>query len=179
MSSIKIDKRFPYSHTNAIMRITEWKQKIIETLCMDDDIAKLLYYNTPDALSRPALTEDQKYDLYHKNIFGYQYNPDTVEQQKSFITLGISGFIPQESWRQFSQRYVMGYLYFNILCDIKIMDTDDGERRDLLLARIYDLFQDSDEYGMGHIQEGNLTELWQQNNKFGGYTLMMRVIDLK
>ena len=58
------------------------------------------------------------------------------------------------------------------------MNTDYGDRRDLLLMRVYDLFQDSDDYGMGHIKEGNLTELFDQNNKFGGYVLQMKVIDL-
>lgn len=177
----------PYKpHRSSIMMITEWKQRMMESIAMDDDISKLLYYNTPDALSRPPLTEDQKIQLVsydpdsdRRRIYPTRYTPNVVMDQRSFIGLGISGFVPQESWRQFSEKYVMGYLYFYILVDNSIMEIDEGQRQDLLLQRIYDLFQDSYDYGMGHIQEGNLTELWEQNNKFGGYALMMRVIDFK
>ncbi|MFT9003217.1 MAG: hypothetical protein ABF991_00750 [Liquorilactobacillus hordei] len=161
------------------MQITSWKQRMMDTVCHDDEIAKMLKYPTSDALSRDALTEDEKLALVKDKIHGVTYVPKTVENQGSYITMGISGFIPQESWRQFSQRYVMGYLYFNILVDRSIMEMDEGYRQDLLLQRIYDLFQDSDFYGMGKIQEGNLVENWQQDNRFGGYTIMFRVIDYK
>lgn len=36
---------------------------MMETMAMDDDLAKLLYYDSSDALSRPNLTEEQKYEL--------------------------------------------------------------------------------------------------------------------
>lgn len=177
-SGMTMDRRYPFQHQNSIMKIVDWRQKIMETLCLDKQIGKLLKYSTPDALDRPDLTEDESYDLINQNIFSYRYIPQTVETQKAFISLGISGFIPQESWRQFSQQFTMGYIWFYILNDISIMNTDYGDRRDLLLMRVYDLFQDSDDYGMGHIKEGNLTELFDQNNKFGGYVLQMKVIDL-
>ena len=169
---------------SSVRKITQWKQRIIEAIAMDDEIAKLLWYNTPDALSRPALTEDQKYELAdsssdHRRIYPTRYTPNVVMDQKSFIGLGISGFVPQESYQSFSQRYTMGYLYFYILVDNKIMDIDEGQRQDEILARVYDIFQDEKGFGFGTVQEGDLTEAWDQNNKFGGYVLMMRVVDLK
>ncbi|KRL07925.1 hypothetical protein FC92_GL000992 [Liquorilactobacillus hordei DSM 19519] len=161
------------------MQITRWKQNMMDTLCHDEDISKMLKYNAPDALTRDSLTEDDKLDLVNNRIFGTTYVPKTVEQQGSYITIGIGGFIPQESFRQFSERYVMGYLYFNILVDRNLMLMDEGYRQDLILQRVYDLFQDNNFYGMGRIQEGNLVENWEQDNRFGGYTLMFRVIDFK
>ena len=59
------------------------------------------------------------------------------------------------------------------------MDIDEGQRQDQILARIYDLFSDSRRYGIGTVKIGQLSELWEQNNKFGGYQLMMRVYDFK
>ena len=70
-------------------------------------------------------------------------------------------------------------LYFYILVDNEIMDIDEGQRQDKLLERIYDIFSDSRDYGMGELRIGGLSELWEQNNKFGGYQLMMRVYDFK
>lgn len=179
MPSIELDRRVIHSPKGSLMMITEWKQKIMEVLCMDDELAKLLGYNSTDALSRKSLTENQKLDLVNKNIYGIRYVPDVVQEQKSFISLGLSGFVPQESFRQFSQRYVMGYIYFYILVDTQIMQIDEGYRQDLILSRVYDLFQDRDYFGIGKVQEGNMTELWEQNNKLGGYTLMFKVTDFK
>ena len=59
------------------------------------------------------------------------------------------------------------------------MDIDEGQRQDKILERIYDLFSDSRSYGMGELRIGGLSEEWEQNNKFGGYTLMMRIYDFK
>lgn len=170
-------------HNSSIRRITEWKQKMIAMMLEDEDITRLLYYNSPDALSRPKLTEDQIYELVDTGsskrcIYPTRYREDVIMDQMSFIGVSVSNFIPQESWRQFSQRYSMGYLYFYILVDTAIMDVEEGQRQDLLLQKIYDIFQGSNEFGMGEIKEGNLTELWDQNNKFGGWTLMIKVIDL-
>lgn len=166
-------------HSHSIMMITQWKQKIMDMLINDPELTKLLAYNSRDALSRRDLTEDERYDLVDKNVLGTRYLPSVVKDQKSIIGIGISGFVPQESWRQFSDKMIMGYVYFYILVDNEIMQTDTGYRQDLILARVYDLFQDSNFFGLGSLQEGNLTELWEQNNKFGGYTLMMRVVDTK
>ncbi|KRL91690.1 hypothetical protein FC43_GL001112 [Limosilactobacillus ingluviei DSM 15946] len=101
--------------------------------------------------------------------------------QQSFVGLSVSGFVPQEAfapYRTVADKYVMGYLYFWILVDNQIMDCDEGQRQDLLLEKIYDKFQDADNYGMGRLSVDDLQEVWEQNNKFGGYVLVMKVIDM-
>ena len=99
--------------------------------------------------------------------------------QESFIGMAISNFSFPEIHYHVTSDFVMGYLYFFILVDNKIMDIDEGQRQDQILARIYDLFSDSRSYGIGTVKVGGLSELWEQNNKFGGYQLMMRVYDFK
>ena len=37
-------------HVSSVMKISEWKQQMMETMAMDDDLAKLLYYDSSDAL---------------------------------------------------------------------------------------------------------------------------------
>ncbi|UNL37790.1 hypothetical protein G8B26_05005 [Limosilactobacillus reuteri] len=164
--------------------IGEWKQRVLEAVAMDDEISKLLWYNSADALSRPSLTEEQKVELVDSNsnkrrVFPTRYTKNVVMDQQSFIGMGIAGFAPQEVHYQYSDTYVIGYLYFYILVDNEIMDIDEGQRQDKLLERIYDIFSDSRHYGMGELRIGGLSELWEQNNKFGGYQLMMRVYDFK
>lgn len=171
-------------NTSSVMMIGEWKQKIVETIAMDDELSKLLWYNSEDALSQPSLTEEQKYELADahsdkRRVYPVRYTPKVAIDQQSFIGMSVAGFAPQEIHYQYSDTYVLGYLYFYILVDNSIMDIDEGQRQDKILARIYDLFSDSREYGMGELRIGGLDELWEQNNKFGGYVLMMRVYDFK
>ena len=171
-------------HVSSVMKISEWKQQMMETMAMDDDLAKLLYYDSSDALSRPDLTEEQKYELVtegeeKRRIYPTRYQPGVVMDQQSFIGMAISNFSFPEIHYHVDSDFVMGYLYFFILVDNKIMDIDEGQRQDQILARIYDLFSDSRRYGIGTVKIGQLSELWEQNNKFGGYQLMMRVYDFK
>ena len=62
MPAIDITDEAP-KHVSSIMKISEWKQQMMETMAKDDELAKLLYYDSPDALSRPNLSEEQKYEL--------------------------------------------------------------------------------------------------------------------
>lgn len=172
----------PNYRNASIMKISEWKQQIMETIISDDELSKLLWYNTEDALSRESLTDDQKMELVdphseNRRVYPTRYSPNVVMDQQSFIGMAISGFAPQELHYRTSNDYVIGYLYFFILCDVEIMDIDEGQRHDMILARLYDLFEDSRTYGMGDMKIGGLNEQWEQNNKFGGYTMMLRIYD--
>lgn len=186
MPATKLPDRHIPRHA-AITKISEWKQKMMEGIVSDPEISKLLYYNSQDALSRPNLTEDQQYSLVDtesdkRSVYPTRYTPKVMMDQQSFVGLSVSGFVPQEAfapYRTIANNYVMGYLYFWILVDNRIMDCDEGQRQDLLLEKIYNKFQDSEGYGMGRITVNDLQEVWEQNNKFGGYVLMMQVIDMK
>lgn len=163
-----------------VMDFTKWKQNVMEMLIKDDQLALLLHYNTPDCLSKPLLTDNQKEELVNNSIYGYRFVPDVAEEQKSYISLGLSNFVPQEGFRQFSDDYVQGFIYFYILVDTAIMETETGYRNDLILARIYDIFQEQKGIiGMGELRMEACSELWQHNNKFGGYTLGFRVVAMK
>lgn len=165
---------------NGVSQFTKWKQKVMEMLVCDDTISKLLYYDTEDCLSKPDLTLDEKEDLINKYVFGYRYIPEVAESKKAYISLSLSNFVPQEGFRQFSDDYIHGYLFFYILVDTAILNTDTGYRNDLILARIYELFQEQRNIiGMGELRMEACTELWQHSNKFGGYTIGFKVVDMK
>lgn len=182
MPAEKLPDRKQRKHVNSIMKISEWKQKIIESLVLDDQLSKLLWYNSADALSRKSLTEDQKYELADSSsdmlrVHGTMYTPEVMMDQKTFIGMSIANFGPQEIHYQLSNRFLIGYLYIYILVDNKIMVIDEGWRQDKILERIYDILEGSRMIGMGEMQLGNFNDLWEQNNKFGGYTVMMKIYD--
>ena len=41
---------------------------IVDHICKNERLQKLLYYTTPDALERPRLTVQQQSELFQKNI---------------------------------------------------------------------------------------------------------------
>lgn len=180
---INVEKRIPRKRRNksyaGVIKFTEWKQRAVELLLEDEEFCKLIKYDTPDVLTKDNLTEDEKYDLIGSHLFMYRYNPKPVSNQGSFVTMGLSNFVPQESFRQFSDDYIMGYFYFYILVDNQVMDTDTGIRQDLILARIYEIFQESRFFGMGELKMGSCIELWQQNNNFGGYSIAFKIMEVK
>lgn len=166
-------------HKRGVMKFNDWKQQAIEMLISDDVLTKLLQYNTPNALSKNTLTEDEKYELVDSKIFGYRYNPTPKEKQESYIGMGFSNFVPQEGFRQFSDDFVMGYMYIYILVDNQIMSTDRGYRQDLILDRVYDIFEGSRDFGMGELRMETQLELWTQNNNYGGYSVGFRIVEMK
>lgn len=163
----------------AIMEFTAWKQEVMSRLVADDKLAKLLKYNTPNCLSLPVPTDSEREDLINTQVFGYRFIPTVAQDQKSFISLGLSNFVPQEGFRQFSDDYVQGYLYFYVLVDSALLDTETGYRNDLIIARIYDIFQEATGLGMGELRMEACTELWQHGDKFGGYTMGFKMVSMK
>ena len=41
---------------------------IVDKICDNERLKRLLYYTTPDAMEKPNLTDDQMYELFKKNI---------------------------------------------------------------------------------------------------------------
>ncbi|MBO1087248.1 hypothetical protein [Enterococcus mundtii] len=177
MVNRKEPRRRNFNH--GIMRFTDWKQTAIDLMVNDDKLTKLLRYDTPDVLQRTSLSTDERLELVNKRIFGFRYNPQPVNETGSFIGMGLSNFVPQEGFRQFSDDYIMGYLYLYILVDTEIMITDTGYRQDLILNRIYEIFQECRGFGLGELRLETCLELWQHNNKFGGYSAGFRIVEMK
>ena len=40
---------------------------IVNKICENERLKRLLYYTSPDAIDRPNLTDDQMYELFKKN----------------------------------------------------------------------------------------------------------------
>lgn len=163
---------------NGLFDTTKWKQTVIDELLKDDELMKLLKYNTPDCLSQANLTEEERFELVDTHIFGYRYVPDPVQEKGSFVSMGIGNFVPQEGYRQFSDDYLMGFFYFYVLVDNSIFRIDNGWRQDAIMERIYNIFQKSRFVGIGEMRLESQLENWQHNNKFGGYTIGFRIVSL-
>lgn len=179
MPRIEKHVRKKRENNNSIKNITRWKQSILAKLIEDDDLAKLLTYQSEDALSLPSPTNKQRESLVNDCVKGYRFIPTIAEEAKSWISISTSRFAPQEGFRQFSDDYLMGFIFFYILVDTAVMETETGYRQDLIAERIHSLFQESRDFGLGELRLESFVENWEHNNRFGGYVMGFRTVDFK
>ncbi|HFI0463187.1 TPA: hypothetical protein ACGO1T_000531 [Streptococcus suis] len=161
-----------------LLKFTEWKQATLEKMLQDEELMKLLIYHTEDWDSKPAVRSEQREGLIGHQIFTHSFIDELAKEKKSYIGVSLSHFAKDEGFRRFSNRYIMGYLYFHILVDLGIMETNTGSRADLILGRIYEIFQDNTTLGMGEMKVETVIERWHDKGTHGGYVMGFRLTDL-
>lgn len=178
----------PITHSEisamGLTKVTEWKQQIVGLLLQNQNLLKLLFYSTPDALSRPDISAAQAVLLVSngpdKQIYQYRHIMRLARNKKSYLSMDVSHARPYEGWRYFSQKYMSAYIYIYILCDIDVLDTDTGVRSDLIMAEVYKSIDGIDSViGMGKMHMETGLPLWVDNNSFGGWSLGFKLTDLK
>ena len=167
-----------------LSNFTKWKQEAISRLVLNENLMKLMYYNTPDALSKPTPTEEQVSRMVSpgkdQQIFQYRYVGNLATRQTSYISMELAYFKPLEEYRLFSEQYVSGLFYIYILSDIEIMEVNQGIRTDLILKEVYRSLDGLDSLiGMGKLGVETQLPLWVDNNSFGGYSIGFKVSDLR
>ena len=167
-----------------LSNFTKWKQEAISRLVLNESLKKLMYYNIPDALSKPTPTEEQISRMVSpgkdQQIFQYRYVGNLATRQTSYISMELAYFKPLEEYRLFSEQYVSGLFYIYILSDIEIMEVNQGIRTDLILKEVYRSLDGLDSLiGMGKLGVETQLPLWVDNNSFGGYSIGFKVSDLR
>jgi len=160
-------------------KIPEYKMIILERVLNSDILSKLIYHNKAGALFEKDLTEDQKSELMYKNVFPYRFVPDPIENQSTYLTLGVNGFRRNQEGFKIYDDYQAGEIYFYIFTHVDLMRTNSGVRQDLMLGELSRLFDGNTGIGMGELKLRYVNELWMHNNKFGGYSVAFTVVDFK
>lgn len=163
--------------SSAVEKIGEYKMEILDRLMSSDKISKLLRHDSADALFKPSLEDSS--ELLYDRIYPFRFVPSPVENQGTWITLGLSGFRPHQEGYKIFDDYITGEFHFYVFTSVDLMKTDSGIRQDLIIAEIDRLFNGVKGLGMGEMKLSYVNELWLHNNKFGGYTVSYRVTDLK
>lgn len=158
--------------------LTKWKQDAIEVMLNDDELMKLMYYDTEDWNMKPAPTMDQREELINTQIYKYRFIDSGGMKKKSYVSMGVSGMVPLEEYQVFSNKYLEGYFYFYVLCERDIMNTNAGVRSDLIAERLYHLFEGT-EFGTGKIRMESFIEFWSDNNTHGGYTIGFNTAEMR
>lgn len=177
MTSKMISKQ--RNNRSAIQKIPEYKMTILNRAMQSETISKLLHYNDPKAMFQPKLTEDQVQDLLYNKVFPYRFVPNPIEDQGTFLTLGVNGFRRNQEGFKIYDDYQAGEIYFYFFTHVDLMRTTHGVRQDLILGELDGLFDGYEGIGMGEMKLRYVNELWMHNNKFGGYSIAFTVVDFK
>lgn len=150
--------------------------EVINRIIQSKELTKLLQYDTPDALFMEDVENPES--LIHSRVFPYRFMPNPIENQGTFITIGIGGFRAHENGYDVYDDYRTGSVYFYVFTHVDLMRTHSGTRQDLIIAELDRIFDKSKGIGMGELKGSYMNELWIHNNKFGGYTVGYAITDI-
>ena len=144
---------------------------ITARILKNERLQKLLYYNVPDALKRPNLTDDQKIELFQKNIkiVPKLYIDGSV---LNYIILSFDNFTPNSENPEFRDNIIS----FDIICHFDQWKMEGFELRPYRIAAEIDtLLNDTYLTGIGKLQFIGLNQLLL-NDEFAGVSLMYAAI---
>ena len=143
---------------------------IVDHICKNERLQKLLYYTTPDALERPRLTVQQQSELFQKNI---KIVPK-LYVDGSVLTYVIVNFdnFSQSSNPEFRDNIVE----FDIICHFDQWQMHDFKLRPYrIAAEIDSMFDGKHLTGIGELEFVGCSQV-MLTDEYGGLCLMYAAI---
>lgn len=144
---------------------------ISNMLLRNPRLKKLLYYTTPDCMSRPAVTEDQTYEMFGKNIkmVPKLYVDNSV---LNYIIISFDNFTPNATNPEFRDNIIE----FDIICHFDQWTMKDFQLRPYkIAAEIDSMFNDKHLTGIGTLQFLGANQIIL-TDEFAGLCLMYSAI---
>ena len=145
---------------------------IIEKMLYNKRFQRLLYYNSPDALDRPDLSEDQVFELFGKNIKTAPklYIDGSV---LSYIIISFDNFTPNATNPEFRDNIIS----FDIICHFDQWQLNETTelRPYKIAAEIDTMLNNKHLTGIGKLQFLGANQLIL-NDEFAGLSLMYQAI---
>lgn len=139
------------------------------TLIGSQDLCKLLYYNSPNPLSEPDISDT--YSLLFSKIYPVPKLLYAADEAGSLLTV-----IFDEFQLGGNVGYKNGTIVFNIISHIDTWRIDGGLRPYSIANEIDTIFNNKRIAGIGKMVFDRMRFLWV-NDKFSGYTLEYKIID--
>lgn len=160
--------------------------KIIEYLMLnDDEIWKLLAYDSPDALSQPSLTFAQKTALIYSGndntekyrVFRQRFMDDAIDYQCSQLRVYLANVVPE------SRSFGTVDFAIEVACHNKLVNLDYGESRlEVMIQRVLEVLNGTSVGGVGLLAFNREVSRYDiispnlyNNRNFYGYTIIMSV----
>ena len=143
---MKIDNlKFPKS---SFLSVEKDMNLIVEKICCNQRIQKLLYYTTKDCLKKPRLEEDQVLELFGKNV---KIVPKlTIDNTVlNYIIVSFDNFTPNATNPEFRDNIIE----FDIICHFDQWNLNDFKLRPYLIAAELDSMLDNQRLtGIGKLE---------------------------
>lgn len=165
---MKIEKyKYPKS---SFLSVDKDLSLITDKIMENERLQRLLYYTSKDALQQPKLTEDQKIELFGKNIkvVPKLYVDGTV---LNYIIISFDNFVPSGN-----PEFRDNVIEFDIICHFNQWQLNDLSLRPYkIAAEIDSMFNDQKLTGIGLLQflSGSQIVL---NDEFAGFCLMYEAV---
>ena len=166
---MKIDNyRKPRS---AFLSVEKDLNQLVNLFLKNNNLKKLLYYTTPDALSQASLTEEQSIELLNNNIkiIPKIYVDGSV---LNYILITFDTFTPNNTNPEFRDNI----LSFDVICHFDQWNLGDFKLRPYRIAAEIDSMIDNEKFsGIGTLHFLGCNQLIL-NDEFAGLTLMYQAI---
>lgn len=144
---------------------------IVDRICANERLKRLLYYTTPDAMERPNLTDDQMYELFKKNI---KLVPKVYVDGSilNYLIISFDKFVTNETNPEFRNNLIE----FDIVCNFDQWHLKDYQLRPFRIAAELDsILSDTHLTGIGKLEYVD-AELFVLNDYYGGVCLTYQAI---
>lgn len=165
---IKETYSFPHS---SFLSVEKDMSIITDQMLKSERLKKLLFYTSPDALTKPRLTEEQSINLIGKNI---KLVPKLYVDGEylQYIIISFDNFVTNPTNPQFRDNIIE----FDIICHFDQWALKDFELRPIKIAAEIDtLFDNKRLTGIGLLQFIGCSKI-VLSDEFGGYCLMYGAI---
>lgn len=162
-------ERYFYPHSS-FLSVEKDMGIIVNYICKNERLQKLLHYTTPDALSRPALTSKEVSELFPKNIKNVPklYVDGEV---LNYIIINFDNFTPSRN-----EEFRDNLIEFDIICHFDQWNLTDYQLRPVRIAAEIDtMFNNKHLTGIGELKFVRMQQM-VLTNEFAGYCLMYEAV---
>ena len=158
---------FPHS---SFLSVEKDLDIIISKICKNQRLLKLLYYNVPNALAQPALSDDQLEEVIKNNI---KLVPKTYveDEYRNYLIIKFDNFLTG-----LNPEFRNNTIEFDILCNYENWQLDGYALRPIkIMAEIDSMFNGARLTGAGITEFGGATDIIA-TDQMAGYCIFFNVI---
>ena len=158
---------FPHS---SFLSVEKDLDIIISKICKNQRLLKLLYYNVPNALAQPALSDDQLEEVIKNNI---KLVPKTYveDEYRNYLIIKFDNFLTG-----LNPEFRNNTIEFDILCNYENWQLDGYALRPIkIMAEIDSMFNGARVTGAGLTEFGGATDIIA-TDQMAGYCIFFNVI---
>ena len=158
---------FPHS---SFLSVEKDLDIIISKICQNQRLLKLLYYNVPNALAQPALSDDQLEEVIKNNI---KLVPKTYveDEYRNYLIIKFDNFLTG-----LNPEFRNNTIEFDILCNYENWQLDGYALRPIkIMAEIDSMFNGARLTGAGLTEFGGATDIIA-TDQMAGYCIFFNVI---